>query len=61
MNRPITDTEIENVIKKFQKAKVQVLMASQLSSTKHSEISYTYSSETSPENCRGRNTLKFIL
>ena len=39
MNRPITSTEIENVIENFQKTKVQDLMASQLSSTKHSKKS----------------------
>ena len=30
MNRPITSTEIETVIKKFQQTKVQDYMASQL-------------------------------
>ena len=36
MNRPITSAEIKNVIKKLpKKTKVQDLMASQLSSTKH--------------------------
>ena len=40
MKRLITSTEIENVIKTLpKKAKVQDLMASQLSSTKHSEKS----------------------
>ena len=39
LNRPITSTEIENVIKKLPKTKVQDLMPSQLNSTKHSEKS----------------------
>ena len=38
MNRPITSTEIENVIKNLPKKNVQDLMASQLSSTKPSEL-----------------------
>ena len=37
MNRSITSTDIENVIKKFPKNKVQYLMASQVNSIKHSE------------------------
>lgn len=39
MNRPITSTEIENVIKNFQKTKVQDLMATQANSIKNSEKS----------------------
>ena len=39
MNGPITSTKTETVIKKFQQAKVQDLMASQANSTKHSEKS----------------------
>ena len=35
MNRQITSAEIENMIRKFQKTKVQDLMPSQLSPTKH--------------------------
>ena len=39
MNRPITSTEIETVIKNFQQTKVQDKMASQANSTKHLEKS----------------------
>ena len=39
MNGPITRTEIETVIKNFQKTKVQVQMASQANSIKHLEKS----------------------
>ena len=39
MNRPITSTEIETVIKIFQQAKAQDQMASQANSTKHLEKS----------------------
>ena len=37
--RPVKSTEIENVIKNFQKAKVQDLTATQVNSMKHSEKS----------------------
>ena len=37
MNRPITSTEIETVIKNSQQTKVQDLMASQANSIKHLE------------------------
>ena len=39
LNRPITSTEIETVIKIFQKTKAQVQMASQVNSTKNLEKS----------------------
>ena len=62
MNRPITSTEIENVIEKLPKNKIQNLMASQVNSIKHSEKRVnTYLSETLPKNCRGRNTPKHVL
>ena len=35
LNRPITSTEIETVIRKIQQTKVHVQMASQLNSTKN--------------------------
>ena len=53
LNRPITSTEIETVIKIFQQTKAQVQTASQLNSTKNLEKS-TYPTQTLPENCRGR-------
>ena len=37
MNRPITSTEIETVIKIFQQTKAQGQMSSQVNSTKNSE------------------------
>ena len=37
MNRPITSTEIETVIKNFQRTKVQDQLASQANSIKHLE------------------------
>ena len=39
MNRPITSTEIETVIKNFQKTKFQDQLASQANSIKHLEKS----------------------
>ena len=39
LNRPITSTEIETVIKIFQQTKAQFQMASQLNSTKNLEKS----------------------
>ena len=39
LNRPITNTEIETVIKIFQQTKAQVQTASQLNSTKNLEKS----------------------
>lgn len=39
MNGPITNTEIETVIKNFQQTKVQDKMASQVNSIKHLEKS----------------------
>ena len=39
LNRPITSTEIETVIKIFQQTKAQVQTASQLNSTKNLEKS----------------------
>ena len=39
MNRPITSTEIETVIKNLQQAKAQDPMASQVNSIKHLEES----------------------
>ena len=39
LNRPITSTEIETVIRKIQQTKVHVQMASQLNSTKGLEKS----------------------
>ena len=39
MNIPIRSTEIENVMKTFQKAKVQDPMATQVNSIRHSEKS----------------------
>ena len=39
MTRPITSTEIETVIKNFQRTKVQDQMASQANSIKHLEKS----------------------
>ena len=39
LNRPITNTEIETVIKIFQQTKAQVQAASQLNSTKNLEKS----------------------
>ena len=40
LNRPITNTEIETVIRNLPANKAQVQMASQLNSTKNSEKSY---------------------
>ena len=48
LNRPITSTEI------FQKTKAQDQTASQLNSTKNLEKSEHLSTQTLPENCRGR-------
>ena len=39
LNRPITSTEIETVIRSLQQTKAQVQMASQLNSTKNLEKS----------------------
>ena len=39
LNRPITSTEIETVIRKIQQTKVHVQMASQVNSTKNLEKS----------------------
>ena len=39
LKRPITNTEIENLIKTFQKTKVQDLMATQANPIKHSNKS----------------------
>ena len=39
LNRPITSTEIETVIRNLQQIKIQVQMASQLNSTKNLEKS----------------------
>ena len=39
LNRPITSTEIETVIRNLEQTKAQVQMASQLNSTKNSEKS----------------------
>ena len=40
LNRPITRSEIESVIKKLHKTKVQDQMASQVNSTKHTKNLY---------------------
>ena len=45
MNRQITSTDIENIIKNWQETKVQDPMASQLNSIKLSESINAYSSE----------------
>ena len=64
MNKPITSTEIETMIKKKktpQKTKVQSQMASQVNSIKHLEKkSNPYPSKTLPNSCRGRNTSKHL-
>ena len=61
INRPITSTEIETVIKNLPITKAQDQMVSQATSIKHLEKSNTYSSETIPKYSRGRNTPKLIL
>ena len=64
MNKPITSTEIETVIKKiFQQTKVQGQMASQKNSTKNQGRANTYTAQTLPENInsRGRKTPELIL
>ena len=58
MNRPITSTEIETVIK-ILPTKVQDQMASQANSIQ--KRLNTYPSETLPKNRRGRDALKLIL
>ena len=52
LNRPITSIEIETLIRYLPTTKSQDQRASQLNSTKNLEN--TYSTQTLPENCRGR-------
>ena len=54
LNRPITSTEIKTVNRNLQQTKAQVQMASHVNSTKNLDKSYTYPTQTLPENCRGR-------
>ena len=61
INRPITSTEIETVIKNLPTNKAQEKMASQANSIKHLERSYAYPSQTLPKYSRGRNTPRLIL
>ena len=46
INRPITSTEIETVIKISQQTKAQDQMASQVNSIKHLKRANTYASQT---------------
>ena len=64
MNNPITNTEIETVIKKKktppkQKPRARWLHRGILSNIQRRINAYF--SETLPKNCRGRNTSKLIL
>ena len=52
LNRLITSIEIETLIRYLPTTKSQDQRASQLNSTKNLEN--TYSTQTLPENCRGR-------
>ena len=61
INRPITNNEIETVIKIFQQTKVQDQMASQRILSNIYRRANTDPSQMLPKNCRGRNTPKFIL
>ena len=54
LNRLITGKEIKTVIRNLQQTKAQVQMASHVNSTKNLDKSYTYPTQTLPENCRGR-------
>ena len=58
-NRPITSTEIENVIKILSKNKIPG--PDGFTGTFQQRRVNTYSSETLPKNCRGSNTPKLIL
>ena len=60
MNRPITSTEIETLIKNLP-TKAEHQTASQANSIKHLEKSNTYPSQPLPKCRRGRNTPKLIL
>ena len=51
LNRPITKTEIETVIRNLPANKSP---RPELNSTKNLKQSYTYPTQTLPENCRGR-------
>ena len=55
MNNPITNTEIETVIKNLPKNK------SQGPDGITGEFYQTFRKKTLPKNCRGRNTFKLIL
>ena len=59
ISRPITNTEIETVIKKLPQTKHRDQVASQANSIIHLKI--TYPSQTLPKYSRGRNTSKLIL
>ena len=61
INRTITSTEIETVIKNLEQTKAQDQMASQVNSIKHLEKSYHLSSQMLPKYSRRRNTPKLIL
>ena len=60
VNRWITSTEIETMIKNFQQTKVHDPVASQVNSIKHLE-KLTLILWNSSKNCRGRKTSKLIL
>ena len=63
MNRPITSTKIETVIKKLptNKSLGPDGFAGKFYQTFREELTWISSSETIPKNCRRRNTPKFIL
>ena len=61
INRPIVSSEIETVIKDLPTKKVQGQRTSQVNSINIQQRANTYSSQTLPKNCRGRNTPKLIL
>ena len=52
LNRPITSTEIETIIRTLPANKAQDQMISQLNSTKNLGRANTYPTQTLPENCR---------
>ena len=61
INRPITRTKIETVIKNLPQTKAQGQMSSQSNLIKHLRRANTYPSQTLPKYSRGRNTPKLIL